>query len=107
MASISRRTQLYLNKVMYAALFGLVAGALVWLSVFKLIELPDDEGRAIILIKAVKLNEEVVFHYPDVGGALRLSPVKQNENGAFQVQVGEDFVALDENLVVGVVKFRF
>lgn len=107
MASISRRAQLYLNKVFYMALFGLMSGALLWLSVFKLIELPEGRGKAIILVKAVKLNEEVVFHFPDLSGALRLSSVIQDENGVFKVQVGEDFIDLDENLVVGVVKFRF
>lgn len=107
MASVSRRTQLYLNKVFYMGLFGLVAGSLLWMSVFKLIKLPEGRGRAILLVKSVNLNDEVVFHYPDLGGPLRLSSVKQNKNGVFQVQVGEDFILLDDNLVVGVVKFRF
>jgi len=88
-------------------LFGVVIGALLWLSVFKLIELPNAEGRAVILVKSAKLNDEVVFYYPDLSGDLRLSSVKQNENGTFLVQVGDDLIALDENLVFGVVKFRF
>jgi|GEM_PF-3139776 len=107
MASISRRAQLYLHKVLYMALFGVLAGALLWLSVVRLVELPNGEGKAVVVVKTAKLNDAVVFHFPDLSGALRVSAVKQNENGSLQVQVGEDFIALDENLVVGVVKFRF
>jgi len=107
MASISRRTQLYLHKVMYMALFGLVAGLLLWLSVFRLVSLPEGRGKAVLLVKSVKLNDEVVFYHPDLGGKMRLSSVKRNENGVLEVEVGKDFVTLDENLVVGVVKFRF
>jgi len=80
---------------------------LLWLSVFRLIELPHDQGKAIVVLQSAKLNDEVAFHFPDLGGAVRISSVKQNKNGILQVQVGEDFINLDENLVVGVIKFRF
>lgn len=89
------------------ALFGLVTGALLWLSFFRIVELPKKAGKAVVVIRSAKLNDEVAFRFPDLGGAIRISSVKQDANGTLQVQVGDDFITLDENLLIGVIKFRF
>lgn len=108
MALLSRRGQLLLNKLFYTGFFGLTLGGLLWLSFFRVVQMPNDQGKAVLIVDStLKVKDQVVFHYPDLGGPLRLSVITKNKKGRFQVQIGEVLEELDETLVVGVVKFRF
>lgn len=102
---LTRAQKTFFKITSYVALAGLLFGLWTWLSFFRIVHIRSEDNTrrySLILLKTPKINDEVVFTYPNLNSPMRISKLSKNKSSQRTVLIEGEKKPLNEDLVVGV-----